>query len=398
MRQSAQTRRDTIQRPTPLDKASSRPAGSPTYINHADPRINSRARDLVCSGAAAVMTDYLSTHDGAGRSMSFLILRNAPVYDVVLQATGAQAITSRQRLQRLWSGYGEILRLSLTGGSVASVVVKHIVLPAPGSHARVTNDAFAHARKVKSYEVEMHWYEQWSSHCDGACRVPRCLATHQTPHESMIVLEDLNSNGFAHRKSQLTLDDIQACLRWLAHFHARFIGDAPCGLWPNGTYWHLATRPAELASLQHTALKRAAVAIDQRLDQCQYKTLVHGDAKQENFCFSADNGEVAAVDFQYVGGGCGMKDVAYFLDSCLTEAQCHRWQDSLLDHYFAELSAALAARSIAVDIAALEAQWRALFPFAWTDFYRFLLGWSPQQYTLNGYAQQLADQVFAQLG
>jgi hypothetical protein len=26
-------------------------------------------------------------------------------------------------------------------------------------------------------------------------------------------------------------------------------------------------------------------------------------------------GNVAALDFQYVGGGCGMKDVAFFVDS-----------------------------------------------------------------------------------
>jgi thiamine kinase-like enzyme len=65
-------------------------------------------------------------------------------------------------------------------------------------------------------------------------------------------------------------------------------------------------------------LKEAAPVIDEKLNTCAYKTFVHGDAKLANFCFAPD-GQVAGVDFQYVGGGCGMKDVAYFIGSCLNE-------------------------------------------------------------------------------
>ena len=48
---------------------------------------------------------------------------------------------------------------------------------------------------------------------------------------------------------------------------------------------------------------------------------MHGDAKLANFLFTSDHSQVAGVDFQYVGGGCGMKDVAYLL-SCLDEDAC----------------------------------------------------------------------------
>ena len=43
----------------------------------------------------------------------------------------------------------------------------------------------------------------------------------------------------------------------LAELHARFLGEAPEGLWSEGSYWHLATRLDELA---HEA-KQDALAV-----------------------------------------------------------------------------------------------------------------------------------------
>jgi len=125
---------------------------------------------------------------------------------------------------------------------------------------------------------------------------------------------------------------------------------------------------------------------------------VHGDAKLENFCFS-DNTQapnmtrVAAVDFQYTGGGCGVKDVAYFLSSCLSEARLQREAASLLDFYFARLCSALQNLKPHLDPSLVEAEWRKLFPLAWADFVRFMLGWAGEHYSLQGYSQQLTEQA-----
>jgi len=92
--------------------------------------------------------------------------------------------------------------------------------------------------------------------------------------------------------------------------------------------------------------------------------LIHGDAKAANFCYSADFRSVAAVDFQYVGKGVGVVDLAYFLGSCLNGEELETKGQALLDHYFNSLSTAI----------------------AWADFERFLQGWSPGHPKLNSYS------------
>ena len=97
------------------------------------------------------------------------------------------------------------------------------------------------------------------------------------------------------------------------------------------------------------------------------QTWVHGDAKIANFLFGPDC--AAAVDFQYVGGGCGMVDVAYFLGSALTDEHLGLQPSRWLDVYFGLLSEAGCPQ--------LEAVWRPLYPVAWADFMRFMQGWAP---------------------
>ncbi|MEO1574254.1 MAG: phosphotransferase [Pseudomonadota bacterium] len=318
---------------------------------------------------------------------------------VLRETTGATSIRRLDTLQSLWSGYGRIVRCHLEYADAAgppSVILKHVRWPSAANHPRGWNTDRSHQRKVNSYRVETAWYQDFAARCDRHCRVPHCLRVESRDDDIYIVLEDLDAAGFDERRSVASARDIHACIDWLAQFHALFMHAPPENLWPTGTYWHLATRPDELARLDDAALHAAAAPIDARLSGSPFQTIVHGDAKLANFCFAA-NGHVAAVDFQYVGGGCGMKDLAYFLGSCLDESQCERQEQALLDRYFTTLRAALAARGQALDVDALEADWRALYPVAWTDFFRFLQGWSPGHWKIHRYSQRLADQVLASL-
>ncbi len=316
---------------------------------------------------------------------------------ILLNATGAESIQEIDTIQTLWSGYGSIVRYAVQGGAMGSIVVKRIALSSNGRHPRGWNTDLSHRRKLRSYQVETAWYRHWSGHCDESCRVPACLAFAERGGELLIALEDLDASGYPGRRSTVSAIELQACLAWLANFHATFMGLHPEGLWPTGTYWHLETRPDELAALKDAALKKAAGEIDRKLRNSPFQTFVHGDAKLANFCFSSDGRRAAAVDFQYVGGGCGVKDVAYFIGSCLDEEACQRHETELLDIYFRSLKAALQRHGKHIDADAVERDWRALYPFAWTDFHRFLKGWSPGHWKLHGYSERLAREVVAGL-
>ncbi|TRY60746.1 hypothetical protein DNTS_029605 [Danionella cerebrum] len=312
--------------------------------------------------------------------------------DLILKACGANSLRAGARIQTLWSGYGEIFRVHLEGCDRPSVVVKHVMFPQKHKHPGGLDTDISHQRKVHSYKVETYWYQNYST--NEQCRVPVCLAAKSFGDEHLIVLEDLDIAGFPVRKRDVNDDEIKACLKWIANFHSLFLGVSPKGLWPIGTYWHLETRPEELEAMSDEKLKAAAGKIDHILNSCCFKTILHGDAKLENFCFSKDGLQVAAVDFQYVGGGCGMKDVIYFLGSCMDERECENRVPALLDCYFLELQKAVDKET---DFPALEKEWRSMFAFAWTDFHRFLLGWMPGHHKINKFSKKLTQEVLNKL-
>lgn len=86
-----------------------------------------------------------------------------------------------------------------------------------------------------------------------------------------------------------------------------------------------------------------------------------------------------------------MRDVAYLLAG---DAGSHAAEQSLLDGYFVSLRAA----AIGVDMAAVEREWRALYPIACADFYRFLAGWAPDYWRNHTVGKRTVQQVLRTLG
>ncbi|WP_375577712.1 phosphotransferase [Marivirga tractuosa] len=313
----------------------------------------------------------------------------------ILAITKASSIIRSESVQTLWSGYGEIKRYVLEGGKYPSVIVKHIKLPDASQHPKGWNTAISHKRKLKSYQVERHWYEEFAHKTNAYCRVPQSYHVVEEANELLLLMEDLDASGFPIRlhHDKVSLRHAKSCLSWLAHFHAKFMNTKADGLWTIGTYWHLETRPDEWERMENDSLRNAANAIDEKLQNAQYQTIIHGDAKLANFCF-AEDGTVAAVDFQYVGKGCGMKDVAYFISSCFEGEDCEKYEDELLQYYFGQLKDSL---DNTIDYQSVKKEWSALYRFAWADLYRFLDGWSPGHWKMHKYSKQLTDRVLNEL-
>lgn len=313
----------------------------------------------------------------------------------IIKCTNTTEIIGSTSVQSLWGGYGEIRRFVLKGGKHASIIAKHIQWPDEQNHPKGWNTELSHQRKLKSYQVERNWYKHFSSQTTDSCKIPRLIHSSQKENSMLLIMEDLDESGFALRLTPnfVTLEDAKNCLTWLAHFHAIFMGIDPTGLWGTGTYWHLNTRPDELEKMGNKKLKDAAKDIDSHLSKAKFHTLVHGDAKLANFCFSKTN-EVAAVDFQYVGKGCGMKDVAYLISSCFDDALAEKYDNELLEHYFQQLEAAISKQ---IDFQELKEEWIKLYKYAWADFYRFLDGWSPGHWKMHSYSKRLMQEVLEEL-
>jgi len=89
--------------------------------------------------------------------------------------------------------------------------------------------------------------------------------------------------------------------------------------------------------------------------------------------------------------------VAYLIGSCLSEHDCFRLENELLSFYFQALKEALDAKHSIVEFWELEKEWRKLYPYAWADFSRFLIGWSPKHHKLNQYSKKMVENVLNNL-
>ncbi|CAM3326212.1 oxidoreductase family protein [Shewanella violacea] len=344
------------------------------------------------------------------------------IEDFISQTISCDSVFPVETIQTLWSGYGEIVRYGLKGETCpSSIVVKSIRPPKQTQHPRGWNTSASHQRKLLSYRVEVNWYKTWSNLCDEGARVPICygISSHdlgdiplssfdaqaqrlEDDSQAIILLSDLDAQGYPLRHQSLTLEQAKVCIEWLACFHGQFMQDSPSddwprGLWKTGSYWHLGTREDEYLAMPESPLKLSAHRLDRLLTQTRFKTLVHGDAKVANFCFSDDSLRVAAVDFQYVGGGCGMRDLVYFLGSCLSQQECDQHQASLIDYYFLKLEKTLINKQSTISAGKVEQEWRPLFTLAWADFQRFILGWAPEHHKNNDFSRAMTSQALKYL-
>lgn len=299
-------------------------------------------------------------------------------------------------LQSLWSGYGEVARYK-SADNGTSFIVKNIDLAPVKSHPRGWHSTTGHQRKLRSYQVESKFYQDYAAQTDKHCYVPQLIAQQQNTSSILLVLEDLDALGYNQRLDAADWRAFQIAVRWLAYFHGKFMFSTAGSLWPTGTYWHLQTRQDEHHKMAPSAFKQYANVIDDVLNKSRFKTLLHGDAKFQNLCFHQNGVDVAAVDFQYVGLGHGVKDLTCLAASCLSNHQLFEYKELILTEYLASLKSAVHYYQQSLDFEQLVEEYQQLYPVSWADLYRFLLGWDPQSVKISDYMKQQADQGLANI-
>ncbi|KAJ5889657.1 hypothetical protein N7504_010467 [Penicillium tannophilum] len=244
-------------------------------------------------------------------------------------------------------------------GTIYPLVLK--LISPPLNNAR--NGDEGHLRKMLSYEVEQCFYNDVVPLLGDNIGVAKCLASTRGMHGDRegekelgglmaTIMVDLRPKFpvAGGKRSALNRTQVQGALDWLARFHGRSLGLKPdtldkyllppleefsrrqsletvgSSLWLNGGYTYLATRRTEYASLVEddsewsealcSSLEGSSLSVAEVaalfLTPCgrPFESYIHGDVKSENLFTTTNGKDVAFFDFQYVGLGLGVCDLA----------------------------------------------------------------------------------------
>ncbi|KAG5928817.1 hypothetical protein E4U60_007604 [Claviceps pazoutovae] len=284
-------------------------------------------------------------------------------------------LVSCTKLQELWAGYGHVCALkarqlrtspgTVQECSTQSNNTEQLILKIVSAPSELYDEG--HLRKLLSYEVEQFFYDSIAPTLEEL-PLAKCLATTSN------MLEKAMAAGFGSIKATLMTDlrlrypvpgekraflttrQVYSALRWLSNFHRSYwrgtqfqrsklilppLAEARLrrsrehhhvqreGVWLNGGYTYLATRQTEYESLTKDENSEWSALLCQpisplsmsiaQLAACfltpcgrSHETYLHGDVKSENMYSTESGDDVAFFDFQYVGLGLGVCDLAKF--------------------------------------------------------------------------------------
>jgi hypothetical protein len=243
-----------------------------------------------------------------------------------------------------------------------------------------------HLRKIYSYEVEHRFYSELAPLLPPSIPVAKCLVSLNEQHSdgtstTAMILSDLRQQYpvAGEKQSELSSIQVHAALDWLSGFHGFWwprVKDMDRSgfvyppleevkrdtnipknksVWLNGGYTYLATRRTEYGKLasdqgnewnkpltdyeegEPSISEMVADILAVRTNEGSssvptegYQTLIHGDVKSENFFTSLSGKEVAFYDFQYVGQGLGVCDLAKLFTCSVPLAMLVTYPDASL--------------------------------------------------------------------
>jgi len=288
-----------------------------------------------------------------------------------------------------------------------------------------------HIRKILSYQIEQYFYTQLAPQLPASIPVAKCLASINKQRTdggstTAMILSDLAEDYPVAGEKRAALTDRQAlsALDWLSNFHGFWWSrvdnldsselvlppleqvkrqTSNKSIWLNGGYTYLATRQSEYQNLIHDSDSEWSEALTQPISTHnqsiaelvaaflaplpssktpidRYQTLIHGDVKSENLFTTTAGDQVAFYDFQYVGLGLGVCDLAKFF-TCSVPLEMlvlsgdvpdvlamHEGERELLERYWKNLK----------EVGEKEYKWETFvrhWEIALVDWLRFQASW-----------------------
>jgi len=216
------------------------------------------------------------------------------------------------------------------------------------------------ASAQRLYLRETAFYRELQGDVD--IRTPRPLHVEhdEETDDFLIILEDLTPARTVDQFTGLSKQDAELALSELAGLHAPTVGRTELhdSVWLRGVADEtLPMYAMVLPALFDQFLDRYDDALSERTREVVSRlkgvlgsfsdhspavaAVVHGDYRTDNMIFGGRGGEVplAIVDWQTTMVTSPMLDVAYFITTSLTPADRAEHEESLIDHYLAEMSA-----------------------------------------------------------
>ena len=211
------------------------------------------------------------------------------------------------------------------------------------------------SRLQSLYKREFDYYRRLAP--DAPVRSPRLLYGdfEERGHRFVLVLEDLAPMKPGDHHAGATPDQARSAIRALARLHGRFWHDARHPPMP-GFFDTTSSRMRPLLQVIYLALlvptlkqfgncfsaetRRLAEAygpvvaghIGEMADSAP-RTFIHGDYRMDNLFFGDGADDIALIDWQVSGLGCGLYDVAYFLGGSVTPEVRRRIEHDALQEY-----------------------------------------------------------------
>lgn len=246
----------------------------------------------------------------------------------------------------------------------ASVVIK---CPSEDPTSRATSLEFG------LYEKEIFWYQQLRERSLINC--PRHYASwfNADDGDFELLLQDCSPARQGDQLLGASVDQVLSGVEELAYLHAPFVGDEALAqhrlfekdqslrdmriglyaeFWPAFKARYQGRIDADILSMGDVVARHYA-ELEHR--QPALSTLVHGDFRLDNLLFGDQTERPFVLDWQTLGIGCPMKDVAYFIGTSLADPAERRAHElSIVTVYFDTLE----SQGLFVERAELLAEYR----------------------------------------